>query len=766
MADVLKEHKEEKSFLKKILPIAGRVTMLLAIMFLIVYLVTVVMGSADFFTSSAERTALAEFSTDLAAAKELTDVHYKNINEIAEILRYAGSRAQVDEIISGYIGSPLFGDLRIYTQGKSYSANGVEVDSETSGHDQIEALSKSNTQGCTDIYFDNIMGLDCIAFFVPVRGSLYVDGLLSIVPARNVIDSSKILTDKMSVSILMDSTGKILSSAESENFSEKAGNNFYSFISRLTYDKDEQNRVTDAVRGGKQTACSINTLGEEYVIAMSPIDLTSDNLILVSISVSEGLIAPEMVYIRHIINLVVIAVISLAVGFVYAFFYYKETQKAIATASYTDPAVGCPNAEQLRISLENAITQKQVKYAVLVLEIRQFHYLNERFSEEEVTAALKYTAKVIETFCDIRESYGYLGDGRFAILCAYQSDKSIIDKTRLIETVLGKHDMLGGKAKKLFDVGACLAFDLRHHSTASELISHANLACDTAKGDINKPFIMYTEQVNIERERDERIEAEMESALANGEFRLFLQPKYNVSKDSIDSAEALVRWFDTKTGDYRFPGEFISLFESNGFITKLDHFMYIEALKCLSTSAERGERVVPISVNVSLVTASASDFLDFYIENKKKYRVGDGFIMIEFTESFAMGDHEKIREIVNRLHANGIKCSLDDFGTGYASFNVLKNIPIDELKLDRMFLTTGYSNKNDDTLLETVISLAKSLGIRVVQEGVETKEMFESVTKKGCDIIQGYYYAKAIPAEEYRLFIGSNTSIKYKSLVK
>ena len=186
----------------------------------------------------------------------------------------------------------------------------------------------------------------------------------------------------------------------------------------------------------------------------------------------------------------------------------------------------------------------------------------------------------------------------------------------------------------------------------------------------------------------------------------------------------------------------------------------------MQAAASRRDPVVPIAVNVSRVTATQEDFINFYIGNKQKYNIPDGFIILEFTESFAMEDYDTIERIVNKLRQNGIRCSIDDFGSGYSSFNILKNICMDELKLDRFFLEKGLDDDRDNKLLMTVISLAKSLGMKVVQEGVETREMYERVAAMGCDVLQGYYYAKAIPIEEYKVFITTNTSIKYKSRVK
>ncbi len=755
-----------KRFFAKLPAHIGRITFLIVILLLVVYTVSVLLNSISFFTDTAERNALLRFDTDLSKAEELTRVHYDDLYAVAERLQAATSEKAVADIIEGYIGSEQFGDLRYYNDGVTYSANGVKVEAETSGAEALSALAASMTEGCSSVYYDSMLKKDCIAFFVPIRGSAYVDGVLSILAADSIVEAAQILPESGVATALITAEGQVLTSDWHDGEIESVGGDFYEFINKLTYDKAVIADIRERVEAGEKVAYTFSAMSGRYTLALCAVDSLDGSLMLVTLSETDTLAANDTVYIQHIINLTVIAVLALAIGSVYALIYHRNTRRALDTVGTIDPAVGCANAEHFRTVVGKELQNRNHRYALAVFELRRFRYLTEHLPDEQVAEGLQHVAKVMETFCNLHETYGYLGDGKFGFLMLYENENSVKDHVRLIETVVGKHPMFGaGKTKNNFSVGVSLSTEAKHY-TASELIHHAGIAADRAKGDVNKSYVFYSEKVNAERDRNDQIEMEMESALANNEFRLFLQPKYNIAEDRIDSAEALVRWFDPKTGDYRFPGEFISLFESNGFITKLDHFMYIEALKCLANAAERGEKVVPISVNVSLVTANEKDFLDFYIENKKKYRIVDGFITVEFTESFAMGDHQKIREIVNKLHDNGIRVSLDDFGSGYSSFSVIKDIPIDELKLDRLFLSKGLDQGHDETLLATVISLAKSLNMRVVQEGVETREMFESVCAKGCDVIQGYYYAKAIPQEEYRLFIGSNTSIKYKSLVK
>ena len=746
--------------------IAGRAALLLMLLFLVIYLVTILLSSSDFFADSAEKNAELYFEEDIERAEKLASAHYRNLYDIADRLKYAKSRAEVEAIVESYIGSDLFGALRYYSQGKAYSANGALVVEETSAKEYIEALAASNVQGCTPVYNDKTTQLDCIAFFIPIRGSEHVDGILSVIPARNIINVGSVINDKASVVAIIDPSGKVLSDKCLASLEETVGNNFYDFIDKITHNKTDSMNVASAVAEGKKTAISIDTNGVGYTVAISPLSNFDDNVLLVSMSESDGLIAPELTYIRHIVNLLLIAIIAIVIGLGYAMLYHRKTKMALSVATLVDIKVDCPNAEQFRITAKDLITTYRHKYSVTVLSIRNFLYINEQLGEETSTEFLRSLAKIIDSTSTAEECFGYAGDGKFLALMINANSHSVSDKIKLIETIASRSEQLADNGIKLrFAAGVYNVFS-GHKRTVQEMIDCATTACGYSEDNMKNNFTLFTEDVRAEIEHNEKIEAMMESALKNREFRLFLQPKYDVRHDSIHSAEALVRWFDTRKGDYMFPAEFIPLFETNGFIVKLDHFVYIEVLEYLSKAVEKGEKVVPVAVNVSRVTATSPDFISFYVGNKKKYRIPDGFITLELTESFAMESYEKISSIISALHNGGMRCSIDDFGSGYSSFSILKQINVDELKLDSVFTRRGIDIKRDDKLLGTIIDLAKSMGMSVVQEGVETKEIFDKVIDMGCDIIQGYYYAKAISLEEFKIFINTNTSIKYKALVK
>ena len=757
------EDKKKKGNKRVTLGVAAAILLLI---FTTVYMLSVVTGSTEFFKESAEKNAILCFDEDIDRANALADEHYNNLYNVANEVRKLDSRDAVEAAIEGYIGSELFGDLRYYSNGVAYSANGAVVVEETSASEYIEALAASNEPGATPVYYDKLTQMYCLAFFIPVRGSDHIDGLLSILPARNIVNVGTVINEKSSVVAIIAPDGKVISGTVRDGYNKSIGDNFYGFIDTLTNNKSDSAKINEAVLNFKKSACSINTSEGDYTVAISPLSRFDNNLLLVSLSESEGLIAPELTYIRHIVNLLFISILAILTGIIYAILYHKKTKRALTAATLEDSKLECPNAEQFKLNTKDLITASRRKYSIAVLSIRNFMYFNEQLGEREAIDVLRELAKIIESLSKHQEAYGYAGDGKFLLLITHANNHSVNDKLKLIETIINRNELLIKHGMKMrFATGVYNVFT-GHRRSVQEMIDCAATACSYSEDNIKTTYTLFTEEVRAEIAHNEKIEAIMETALANKDFRLFLQPKYDVKHDVVNSAEALVRWFDPEKGDYKFPGEFIPLFETNGFIVKLDHFVYIEVLEYLSRAVEKGEKVIPIAVNVSRVTATSPDFINFYVSNKKKYGIPDNFITLELTESFAMEDYEKISTIINALHNSGMRCSIDDFGSGYSSFSILKQINVDELKLDSVFLRRGVDVKRDDNLLSTIIGLAKSMGMSVVQEGVETKEMFDKVTSMGCDVIQGYYYAKAISLEEFKLFINTNTSIKYKSLVK
>ncbi|WP_242849814.1 EAL domain-containing protein [Clostridium sp. C8] len=252
------------------------------------------------------------------------------------------------------------------------------------------------------------------------------------------------------------------------------------------------------------------------------------------------------------------------------------------------------------------------------------------------------------------------------------------------------------------------------------------------------------------------IEKSLNKALEKGEFEIYLQPKYNSESDSIVGAEALARWNNRNDGIVS-PEVFIPILEKNRNIVKLDMYMFEEACKIISRWSKNNVSLVPISINISKITMSEND--NFVIDLKniiKKYDIDTRFLEIELTERIMFRETNKIVSIIKEIKKIGIKVSLDDFGAGYSSLNILKNIPIDIIKLDKLFLDKRDISEKGKIVIKNIINMANELGLEVVAEGVEFLEQSQFLKSVGCEVVQGYLYGKPMTIREFEKLEISN----------
>lgn len=245
-------------------------------------------------------------------------------------------------------------------------------------------------------------------------------------------------------------------------------------------------------------------------------------------------------------------------------------------------------------------------------------------------------------------------------------------------------------------------------------------------------------------------ENQMHQALREEEFKLFLQPKVHLKNGTVTGAEALVRWISSD-GRTFFPNDFIPLFEQNGFILSLDHYMLKQACRLIQFWIKHDFRPVPISVNQSRQTFLQPDYFSRLQDLIKTWQIPDGFLILEITEGIALENEQELNALLTQIRTLGIQISMDDFGTGYSSLTVLGNLEIDELKLDRGFLLKASepSNSRARIIMEYTLQMANRLQIPTVVEGIETWEQAELSQSLGSIYGQGYLYGKPMPVEEF-----------------
>ena len=244
------------------------------------------------------------------------------------------------------------------------------------------------------------------------------------------------------------------------------------------------------------------------------------------------------------------------------------------------------------------------------------------------------------------------------------------------------------------------------------------------------------------------MESKMEKALAKGEFYVCYQPKYSTQDRKVVGAEALVRW--KMNGESIVPpSDFIPLFESNGFIKELDKFVFEQVCKDVSAWLDKGLDVRPISVNLSQLQLYNPDFIKDYASILERYDLDSKYVQLELTETAMFDNPVVMAKIINQLHNMGFEVLMDDFGTGYSSLNMLKDADVDTIKIDKSFVDDIGNNQKVERIIATIISLVRSMNMRVVAEGVENEMQYKFLNLVECDEIQGFYFSKPIDAVSY-----------------
>ena len=284
----------------------------------------------------------------------------------------------------------------------------------------------------------------------------------------------------------------------------------------------------------------------------------------------------------------------------------------------------------------------------------------------------------------------------------------------------------------------------------SKQIDQASIACGLAMTEIKEHLVVFNDELSLKEQYSQRLLNDLRHSIDNKEFVVYFQPKYDIKGDmpKLVCAEALVRWKHNDLG-FIYPNDFIPLFEKNGQIALLDKYVRTESVKQIALWKEKYGFVLPISVNISRI-----EILDKTFENSlnsllDEYGLDRTALNLEVTESAYIDDATQFIKVINNLRNSGFKIEMDDFGSGYSSLNMLSMMPIDILKMDRAFISDLETNKKNVRFVELIIGIARDFKIPVIAEGVETKGQLDILKKLGCDMIQGFYFSKPLPFDEF-----------------
>ncbi|MBR4169055.1 MAG: EAL domain-containing protein, partial [Lachnospiraceae bacterium] len=413
-----------------------------------------------------------------------------------------------------------------------------------------------------------------------------------------------------------------------------------------------------------------------------------------------------------------------------------------------DSMTGLYNAEAFyRKATELIHLNEESMYAVLSADIEKFRLINDKFGIEIGNRCLAYMGKSIREIMPKKSlAKRYQGD-TFTVLMEYTSEQDILNFINTLTNRMRDNDTLPQGISIVFGI-----YKVTDKSLPIRLMcDRARTVRRQAKGSIFTNYAVYDDVIRLKMREQAEIEEEMEMALHHHEFMMYLQPQVDVKTGKLSGAEALVRWEHPIKG-VMVPAQFLPLFESNGFITRLDRFMWEEACKYLADLRKR-DIDIPISVNVSRAHVMESDLCRVLTDLVNRYGITTDKLELEITENLFVDDVEELFGQMEELKRRGFKIQMDDFGSGYSSLNMLRKAPVDTLKIDRFFLDEIMSTSRGKIIVEASVKMAKELGLKVIAEGVETEEQLKFLTDAGCDIAQGYYYSKPITVEEFETFI-------------
>ncbi|HOO28019.1 MAG TPA: EAL domain-containing protein, partial [Lachnospiraceae bacterium] len=556
-------------------------------------------------------------------------------------------------------------------------------------------------------------------------------------------------TTQISECYVMDNDGLIIAAMQTKTDQMSIGSNFYTELQKQISDETEAEQFESSLRQGLASG----ELGNINV------ELNKDDMHLFYTSISEA-DGWNLVYcisqnaIRKQVWPITLEVLCTCAGILFVMIllgevvwkYVGEDQKQIEKLAYKDMLTEAPNETSFKIRVKELLEEyHELPYVIICYDILNFRYINEGYGHAKADMVLKAMVEASWESFSYNETFARLSADMF--ICLSVNDGRYKERRKFLEERLSK---AAGSIYMHYPVKIKCGFYAvtDYREDISDMIDKANLARKAV--DINSRDLEaeYVESLMEDTRKREYIESKMESALENGEFVPYLQPKWDMKLNRISGAEALVRW-RKPDGEIIPPNEFIPIFEKNGFIEKIDFYMLEKVCKYLRKMLDEGKVVYPVSINQSRYLLHDPEYTLHIQEILLKYKIPKGLVELELTETVFFQERERMLEVMKQLKELNMDLSIDDFGSGYSSLNLLRDIPFDVLKIDRGFLDKTKTSDTGKWILRKIVEMAEGLGVKVICEGVETQEQVAMLLEIGCIYVQGFLYSRPIPLEEF-----------------
>ncbi len=372
-------------------------------------------------------------------------------------------------------------------------------------------------------------------------------------------------------------------------------------------------------------------------------------------------------------------------------------------------------------------------------DIRKFKIVNDLYGEKFGDEVLDFIVQQLKECCRENQYFVNLRSDVFMVVTEYDTEEELVDFIQGLDERISVFK----NVKLQMSYGVYTVEDKKMELRQME--DRATMARKAAKKNILSNILFYKEQFKESLYNRKFIEENMQAAIGERQFIMYLQPKYSISRDRIIGAEALVRWQSPQRGMI-YPNQFIPVIEENGFIKIVDYYIWAEACRFIRRCEDAGMESCPVSVNVSRLHLQDSECVEVLSRLIKESGIRKQLLELEITET---ADDQQVSRKTFELKKEGFQLLMDDFGSGYSSLNILLETPFDVIKLDKKFMENMMVSEKGRLILENVVRMADQLKLGIVAEGVETGEQVELLRRIGCDQVQGYYYAKPMPEEEF-----------------
>lgn len=491
--------------------------------------------------------------------------------------------------------------------------------------------------------------------------------------------------------------------------------------------------------------------GTELVLSYQP--LNSYNWVLLTLVPADIISHETNRYVNHSFFIVTAAVLAL-LGLVLLFYksYRKHFQK-LEKIAFTDPVTGGMNGAAFSLRCKELLeASSPSSYCVVALNIFDLTLINESFGSVERDKTLRYVMQVLQGAVAQDEAAAYAARDYF-FLCLRESDPDNILRrlTELVQRINAFNADLQEPYYLRIQQGVYIVEEPGQDTTI--IRDRALTACRNHVPDSQEVCAFYDQALTQVLQKEHELNVLFETALANEEFKVYLQPKVSLTDGHVHGAEALVRWVRPKQGMI-FPSDFIPVFERNGKICRLDFYVFEQVCKTLRRWLDEGRAPIVVSVNLSRQNFVNRNLLQEYAQTARQYQIPKDMIEFELTESIFFEDRgiAYVKEKICEMHRLGFGCSLDDFGSGYSSLGLLMEFDVDAVKLDRRFFTS-VDNPKTRKVVDAIVSLAHELKMDTVAEGIETQEQLELLREVHCNKVQGYIYSRPLPIPEFEAWL-------------